>query len=106
MFTDKNFLARVDALLDIYQVMAEGSRSLQRVQSLPWESMTSFGSTIVSLKKMTNTLEHRKNPTIAQMHDLAEMDLTWPALSKHEPLDGYVVSSRFCRDPMSEIRFT
>ena len=92
MFTGKHFLARVDALLDIYQVIAEGSRSLQRVQSLPWETMKDFNSTMITLKNMTNTLESRRNPSIAEMHDLAEIDTIWPALSKHEPLDQNVVS--------------
>ena len=85
-------MARADALLDIYRVVAEGSRSLQRVQSLPWESMRDFNHTIITLKKMTNTLECRKKPSIAEMHDLAEIDTIWPALSKHEDIDEGVVS--------------
>ena len=92
MFTGKRFLARVDALLDIYQVIAEGSRSLQRVQSLPWETMKDFNSTMITLKNMTNTLESRRNPSIPEMHDLAEIDTIWPALSLHGPLDQNVVS--------------
>ena len=92
IFTDKHFMARVGVLLDVYRVMAEGSRSLQRLQSLPWESMKDFGTTILTLRKMTNTLETRKDPTVVELFDLADMDTIWPNLSKSQPLDKDVVS--------------
>ena len=93
-FSDDNFLARVSALLDIYVVLAKGSRVLQKVQQMPWDNMSGFDSAIRTMKRMGVVLDvdPRRDTPVSISVKRADRDLLWPTLAQRQQLGKEVVS--------------
>ena len=93
-FSDDSFLSRVSALLDVYTVLAGGSRVLQKVQQMPWENMSGFDSAIRTTKRMGVVLDvdPRRNTPVSISVKRADMDILWPTLAQRQQLCTKVVS--------------
>ena len=87
--TDGNFKALVAALKDVYDVLGRGSREVQQVQSLPWESHKGYRSTVASVKctrtaiaAFTTSASTATEAADAVAH--ADLDELCPTLSRHK----------------------
>lgn len=84
-FSDEQFMTRVAALHDIYDVLGRGSMDIQNVQHLPWESQTDYNTTVDALHRMASALAamSRKAVTVAEVIEVADFEEDWPNLSQH-----------------------
>ena len=70
----ETFIGRLRGLCDLYEVLSDGSKSLQDLQSLPWERREQFRLMVLKLDMMRDAL-----------HDEEDLMELWPFLSKgHE----------------------
>ena len=62
--SDDQFLIRVAALQDVYDVLGKGSKDMQNIQRLPWECESDYTATIDALISMASALAaiSRSNP--------------------------------------------
>ncbi|KAF0311054.1 hypothetical protein FJT64_018091 [Amphibalanus amphitrite] len=86
---DDDFKARVAALKDVYDILGRGSREVQRVQSLPWESRRGYRSTVASVKCVRTAVEAfsasaRTATEAADAVAHADLDELCPTLSRHK----------------------
>ena len=89
--SDGDFLARIAALCDIYILLGNGSRDQQKTQQLPWESSAAFGSTLLTLQTMAETMVCMGKPSSSQVETAirdANFDEAWPEATtrKHDIL--------------------
>ena len=94
---DVCFLGQVAALLDVYQVLAAGSRDLQSLQKLPWERQGDFADMVGKLTAMTDALKAAVRPKrsgalstqaiseMLQETEEEELPELWPNFASHLP---------------------
>ena len=89
MFIDSNFQARVAALKDVYGILGRGSKEVQQVQSLPWETRRGYASAVASVKCSRTAIEAfvvsaTKAVTAGDAVAHADLDDLCPTLSHHK----------------------
>ncbi|XP_043241439.1 uncharacterized protein LOC122391496 [Amphibalanus amphitrite] len=72
LLRDPTFVTKLAALCDIYGVLAEGSKSLQNLQVLPWERQRMFSTMLDNFTEMQDAVE---------LDDEGELKKRWPVLS-------------------------
>ncbi|XP_043189268.1 uncharacterized protein LOC122375015 isoform X2 [Amphibalanus amphitrite] len=94
---DVCFRGQVAALLDVYQVLAAGSRDLQSLQKLPWERQGDFADMVGKLTAMAGALKAAVRPKrsgalstqaiseMLQEADEEELPELWPNFARHRP---------------------